>query len=305
MRPRKNQLIEIANNTNRSLEEILTYHLLESVLRRVADSIYVNELVLRGGMLTRLWISPEKRIAEDVDFLGLYAFDIESTKEKFINIFSDKNTNKNKNKNKNTNTNTNTNFTDEVIFDIDSLEVTGIWLETEYPGVRININAVFEDYQKNIQIDVGFGDPIVPPPQWIDYPMLTTENIKLPTVTPETMFGWKLHGLVEQGIKRWRPKDLYDLLLFTLYKELDEKLVKKSIFTAFNSRNTTFEEIYYILSTPEWWDRSKNRGKWKWYIRRKAEQNMEIQEDFLSIVAIVRQRWEKTVKEILDSETTT
>jgi len=291
MKEIKNHLLKIANNTNRSSEEILTYHLLESVLRRVANSIYVNELVLRGGMLTRLWIAPEKRIAEDVDFLGLYDFGIDSTKEKLINILSNKNQK--------------TNFTDEVIFDIESLEVTGIWLETEYPGVRINVNAVLEDYQKNIQIDVGFGDPLVPPAQWIDYPMLTTEKIKLQAATPETMFGWKLHGLVEQGIKRWRPKDLYDLLLFTSCIELDETLVKKSIFTAFNSRNTTFEEIYYILSTPEWWDRSKNRGKWKWYIRRKAEQNIEIEKDFLSIVGVVTQRWSNTVKEILDSETST
>ncbi|MEL6461563.1 MAG: nucleotidyl transferase AbiEii/AbiGii toxin family protein [Cyanobacteria bacterium J06621_15] len=294
MKKIKQQLLEIANNTNRSSEEILTYHLLESVLRRVANSIYVNELVLRGGVLTRLWISPERRIAEDVDFLGLYDFDIESTKEKFINIFSDTNQNQNQN----------TDFTDEVVFDIDSLQATGIWLETEYPGVRINIDAIFEDYQKNIQIDIGFGDPVVPPPQWVDYPMLISgipgkpNKYKLQAVTPETMFGWKLHGLVEQGIKRWRPKDLYDLYLFTSYIKLDETLVKKSIFTAFNSRNTTFEEIYYILSTPEWWDRSKNRGKWKWYIRRKPEQNIE--EDFLSIVAIVMQRWEKIVKDIMD-----
>ncbi|MCJ8283166.1 MAG: hypothetical protein MJK14_26030 [Rivularia sp. ALOHA_DT_140] len=117
----------------------------------------------------------------------------------------------------------------------------------------------------------------------------------------QLMFGWKLHGLVEQGIKRWRPKDLYDLMLFTSYVELDETLVKKSIFTAFNSRNTTFEEIYYILSTPEWWDRSKNRGKWKWYIRRQSEQNIE--EDFLSIVDLVTQKWSDIVKEILDFST--
>ncbi|MEM6751630.1 MAG: nucleotidyl transferase AbiEii/AbiGii toxin family protein [Cyanobacteria bacterium P01_C01_bin.38] len=282
MKQIKNKLLKIANNTNRSLSEILTYHLLESVLRRVSDSIYVDELVLRGGMLTRLWVSAERRIAEDVDFLGLYDFDIEKTEEKFKDILK------------------NSNFVDEVKFDIDSLEVTGIWLETEFPGARVNINAAFEDYQKNIQIDIGFADPIVPPPQWIDYPMLTTDEsnkYKLQTATPETMFGWKLHGLVEQGFKRWRPKDLYDLMLFTTYIELDETLVKKSIYTAFSSRNTTFEDIYYILSTPEWWDRSKNRGKWKWYIRRKPEQIMP--EDFLEIVAIVTRRWVDTVKEIM------
>ncbi len=86
-------------------------------------------------------------------------------------------------------------------------------------------------------------------------------------------------------------------MLFTTYIELDETLVKAAISTAFSSRNTTLEEIYYLLSTPEWWDRSKNRGKWKWYIRRKPEQNMP---EFLSIVEIVTQRWESTVKEIID-----
>ncbi len=283
MKEIKNHLLKIAKDTNRSLEEILTYYLLESVLRRVSNSIFCDELVLRGGMLTRLWVPAERRIAEDVDFLGLYDFDVEKTGEKFRSILK--------------NTNKNANFTDEVTFDIDSLEVTGIWLETEYPGARVNINAAFENYQKNIQIDVGFGDPIVPAAEWIDYPMLTNYKIKLQAATPETMFGWKLHGLVEQGFKRWRPKDLYDLMLFTSYIELDETKVRAAISTAFSSRNTTLEEIYYILSTPEWWDRSKNRGKWKWYIRRKPEQNMP---EFLSIVAIVTQRWESTVKEILD-----
>ncbi|MEO1427934.1 MAG: nucleotidyl transferase AbiEii/AbiGii toxin family protein [Cyanobacteria bacterium J06632_19] len=281
MKEIKKHLIKTANNLNRPLEEILTYHLLESVLRRVADSNYGDELVLRGGMLTRIWVPRERRIAEDVDFLGLYPFDIQITKEKFQTILK------------------NTYFIDEVIFDIDSLEVTGIWLETEYPGARVNINAAFENYQKNIQIDVGFGDPIVPPPQWIDFPTLTTKNIKLQAVTPETMFGWKLHGLVEQGIKRWRPKDLYDLMLFSSYIQLDETKVRAAISTAFSSRNTNLEEIYYLLSTPEWWDRSKNRGKWKWYIRRKPEQNMP--EDFLSIVALVTQRWESTVKEMMEA----
>ncbi len=283
MKEIKTHLLKIANNTNRSLEEILTYHLLESVLRRVSNSIYVDELVLRGGMLTRLWVPAERRIAEDVDFLGLYDFDIENTREKFRNILK--------------NTNKNTNFADEVTFDLDSLEVTGIWLESEFPGARVNIDAAFADYQKNIQIDVGFGDPIVPAAQWIDYPMLTTEKVKLQAATAETMLGWKLHGLVEQGFKRWRPKDLYDLMLFTSYIELDETKVRAAISTAFSSRNTTLEEIYYILSTPEWWDRSKNRGKWKWYIRRKPEQKMP---EFLSIVAMVTQRWEGTVKDILD-----
>ncbi|KST63867.1 nucleotidyl transferase AbiEii/AbiGii toxin family protein [Mastigocoleus testarum] len=279
MKEIKDKLLKIADITSRPSSEVLNYHLLESILRRVSDSIYVDELVLRGGMLTRLWVEPGRRIAEDVDFLALYPFSIEVTGEKFRHVFQ------------------NNNFGDGVTLDISSLEVTGIWLETEFPGVRININAAFEEYQKNIQIDVGFGDPLVPAAQWIEYPMLTTEKVKLQTASPEIMFGWKLHGLVEQGIKRWRPKDLYDLMLFTKKIELDETIVKSAIATAFSSRNTTLEEVYYLLSTPQWWDKSKNRSKWKWYTRRQKEQIMP--EDFLSIVAVVTQKWESIVKSMI------
>ncbi|MEM7552704.1 MAG: nucleotidyl transferase AbiEii/AbiGii toxin family protein [Cyanobacteria bacterium P01_A01_bin.84] len=274
----KEHLYTIADTTNRPLEEVLTYHLLESVLRRVSDSTYVSEFVLRGGMLTRTWVPLGRRIAVDVDFLSLYAFNIEVTAEKFRHILMT--------------TNSSTNGeNDGVTFDIDSLEVKGIWLETEFPGVRINIDAVLEDYQQNIQIDIGFADPLFPPAQWIEYPtLLEIETVKLQAVTPETMFAWKLHGLVEQGIKRWRPKDLYDLMLLTTEVKLNESILTKAIYTAFSSRNTSFEEILFLLSTPQWWDRSKNRGKWKWYTRRMNQQIML--EDFLDIVNAIARKWE-------------
>jgi hypothetical protein len=194
----KEYLLEIATATGRPSEEVLTYHLLEGVLRRVSHSIYTQDLVLRGGMLTRIWVPSGRRIAVDVDFLGLYPFDIENTQQKFQDILAVKN------------------LADGVVFHLDSLQTQGIWLDTEFPGVRINIDAAVGDDQHNIQIDVGFGDPLVPPAKWIDYPTLLPEkSVRLQAVRPETMVGWKLHGLVEQGAKRWRPKDLYDLMLLS------------------------------------------------------------------------------------------
>ncbi|WP_242051366.1 nucleotidyl transferase AbiEii/AbiGii toxin family protein [Nostoc spongiaeforme] len=44
-------------------------------MHRVANSTHTADLVLRGGMLMRLWVPPGHRIAVDVDFLGLYPFD--------------------------------------------------------------------------------------------------------------------------------------------------------------------------------------------------------------------------------------
>jgi hypothetical protein len=274
------QLLNIAIHHNRPWEEVVKYHLLEALLRRVSHSIYVQHWVLRGGMLTRLWVSPEKRIAVDVDFVGLYSFDVETTQQKFSEILAAKS------------------CADEVIFYLDSLQAKGIWLDTDFPGVRVNIDAAVGNYQHNIQIDVGFGDPIVPPAQWIDYPTLVPgETLRVQAVRPETMVGWKLHGLVELGAKRWRPKDLYDLMLLSTEVTLNETELAEAIAIAFSSRSTPLQEVLGILDSPQWWNNSKNRSQWRRYLRQMPTQTMP--QELSSVVDVVIARWQPIVKNLV------
>jgi predicted nucleotidyltransferase component of viral defense system len=273
------QLVDIAQTTNRPLDEVLTYHILEGVLRRVSSSIYIDELVLRGGMLTRLWVPKERRIAVDVDFLGLYPFDIAETTAKFQDILA-------------------ADCADGVKFYLDTLFSEGIWMETESPGARIIVEASLGEYQRSIQIDIGFGDPLAPPASYIKYPVFISEAIPIQAVCAETMIAWKLHGLVEFGAKRWHPKTLYDLVLYGKYiTNISQPELTQAIQTAFTSRNTPLQEVYSILKAPSWWHNSKSRSKWKWYIRKTKAQIIE--EDFETAVNIVTGRWESVVRELL------
>ena len=262
----------IANQNHRPFNEVLTYHLLEGVLRRVASSPDRSELVLRGGMLTRLWVPVGHRIAADIDFLALYPFAITTTEQRFRAVLSRDNIN------------------DGIIFDLDQLEAKGIWLNTDFPGVRLSVSASFEEYQQPIQIDIGFDDPIVPPAEWIDYPMLVgTPPVKLQAVRPETMAAWKLHGLIEQGAKRWRPKDLYDLMLLATVVPLQESLLPEAIQVAFSSRNDDLQEIRQIMTNYHWWNTGKNRRKWEWYRRKTPNQIMP--DHFLNVAIAVVDYW--------------
>ncbi len=263
-------LAAITSTTNRPWEEVLIYNFLEAVLRRLSRSIYAKDLVLRGGMLTRLWVTPEKRVAVDVDFLGLYEFDIEVTRQIFLEILPIND------------------FADSVTFYINSLQIKGIWLETEFPGLRINIDVALGEYQRNIQIDIGFDDPLVLPPEWVNYPTFLGDPVNLQAVRPETMVAWKIHGLVELGPRRWRPKDLYDLLLYTEIP-LDDAQLSSSIAVAFSSRNTPLQDVLEMLVAPDSWNNSKNRSQWRWYQRKAPTQ--VIPEDFLSVVTAVTNRW--------------
>lgn len=274
------RLKAIALQTNRPEEEIITKYLLQAVLRRVGRSTYVNELILRGGMLTTLWIPIGKRIAQDVDFLALYPFSIEATQEKLTQALSI------------------TGINDEVEFNQESLTILAIWQETEFPGARVKIEVALGDLKRNIQIDVGFGDPLAFPPQWLEYPtLLQEETIKLLAVCPEIMLAWKLHGMVEQGSRNWRGKDLYDVMLLTTEVNLDEAKLKKAIPLAFNSRNTPIEKLVNTLSLGPWWHNHGNRGKWKRYQREMPTQIMP--EDVTIVANIVINRWKPFLETLI------
>lgn len=277
----KNIARSIALDTDRPITEVLNYHLLEGMLKRVSNSKYANSLILRGGMLTRLWVAnPSRRVAIDLDFLGLYPFDIEETLKKFQEILS------------------NSDRTDEIVFDLNSLAAKGIWMSTDSPGVRVTVNALTCDYENNVQIDVGFNDPLTRNPQSIDYPLLLTkETVKVLAVPVETAIAWKLDGMVEMGQKNWRPKDLYDLMLFSEIDGINETDLIEATIVAFKSNNRSPEKLLEIFSKPLWWNNHKNRSKWKWY-RRKFPEN-KIEEDYLTVVETVIETWkpilEKTV----------
>lgn len=98
--------------------------LLGDLAERIARTC--DDLVLRGGFLTHLWVAPAYRAVRDLDYLGDYAFDIAATRERFSRAIA-----------------------------IDAAE--GIWLDTPFPGVRLRAGD-------HVTIDVGFGDPLVPGP---------------------------------------------------------------------------------------------------------------------------------------------
>lgn len=270
----------IAKTVQRPLEAVVAQHVREALLRRVSYSVYADVFVLRGGMLTRIWVPDGMRVPQDVDFLGLYPFDVEKSKQWLHAALA------------------NPDMDDGVAFDLDSLQAQAIWEETKFPGVRLTVGAIAGEQDYQVQIDVAFGDPLVPPAQWLYYPtLLEGLPVKLQACRPETLVGWKLHGLVEFGAKRWRAKDLYDLMLLTNYTVLDTSSLLDAIDIAFSSRETPLEEVLAMLSSPASWNNSRNRSKWKKF--RTSNPSSSIPDDLPECVTVVSERLKGAVESLL------
>lgn len=200
-------------------------------LRRVARSRHADRLILRGSLLTSQWV-PE-RPAADVDHVLVPEGTPADARAIVDEVLA---------------------LPDHVPLPAPTHEV--IWAETPWPGHRTKLG--------DLQIDVGSGDPLAMPAVPI-----TIAGITLVAVRPEQMFGWKVHGIVELGHGRWKPKDLLDLWLLDRLT-LETQALVDAIALAFSSRAYDLALLDRFLYSGEWGRSRGSRRKYETFQKRIA-----------------------------------
>jgi hypothetical protein len=219
----------VTPRTGETSLQALRHHLMGGVIERLARTS--TAFVLRGGYLTRAWIDPLPRPTQDLDFVGDFAFDIADTVARFGTALACR-------------------LDDGIV--IESRGARGIWLDTGFPGVHVELAIGIERADQQLGIDIGFGDPLVPP-------SATWPN-GMRVVRPETQLAWKLHGLVEMR-EQWRPKDLADIWLIATRVPLDLAALPAAIEAAFASRGFSTALAKAALADPRW-DTKTARVRW-------------------------------------------
>jgi hypothetical protein len=89
---------------------------------------------------------------------------------------------------------------DGLRFDPDSLSAKRIAEDAVYEGARVSFTAYLERAKIPIQIDIGFGDAVTPPPVESNYPALLESPAPRLLIYPrETVVTEKLEAMVKQG----------------------------------------------------------------------------------------------------------
>lgn len=131
---------------------------------------------------------------------------------------------------------------DGLEFDAASIEVQRIKEDAEYEGVRIRFNATLAKARIPMQIDVGFGDVIVPKPAEVEYPaMLEFPPPLLRAYPKETVVAEKLEALTVLGMLNSRIKDYYDLAMLARLYSFEGALLLRAIHSTFRHRGTAVE----------------------------------------------------------------
>jgi hypothetical protein len=173
---------------------LLLEYAAERFLYRLAQSRHASQFILKGAMLFVAWEDDPHRHTRDIDFLSLVDETAEGLAQMFREICLEPVT------------------PDGLLFLADTLKVAPIRSAFDFAGLRTEIQVRLGKSRLVLQIDVGFGDAVVPAAVALLYPTLL--DFPAPVVLTyrrETVVAEKTQAMVQHGRFNSRMKDVYDI----------------------------------------------------------------------------------------------
>ena len=223
----KKRLKNLAENTGRSMTEVLTEYGLERTIYRISISKYADKFTLKGGILLyALFDTRFARITKDIDLLAQNLNNkLSNLKSIFIEIFS-------------------LDCDDAIKYDLKSLEVSPITEFKEYHGAIIKITALLDKTRINVSIDLGFDDIVYPNRSIMNFPVLL--NMPAPQIHVYSIYSIiaeKFEAMVSLGNANSRLKDFYDVYILASNYYLKGNDLQIAVIKTFTHRHTSFNDI--------------------------------------------------------------
>lgn len=258
-----------AKETGRSYQLCMQLFCQEEFLRRLQNSKYADNLVLKGGLFIYSITDFDSRVTVDVDFL---LRKLPNTPEQLRAILEEIIA-----------IDTGNNF---ITFEIKN--VSPISVAKKYAGISASLVAHIKNTRTPFSIDFGVGDVIVPnqekrsiPTQLKDFPspIINTYSI-------ETTIAEKLDAILDLMEFSSRMKDYYDIYYLANKFDFNGKTLTEALKRTFENRghNFTIEQFDRITAFA---DDEEMQKKWKAFCRKIDTKT----DDFNTVL--------KTIKEFL------
>lgn len=246
----RQRLLNQSRAQGRPFQELLQYFAMERFLYRLSKSPFAGRFVLKGALLMIAWRAPFSRPTLDIDFAGRTSNELDHIRSIVAGVCEM------------------AVEPDGIDFHPASIEATRIKEDADYEGVRVRLHGTLAKARIPMQIDVGFGDVIVPQPAEIEYPALLEFPAPILIAYPkETVVAEKLEALTALGLLNSRIKDYYDLALLARSYPFDGAILVDAIRATFGHRETGIESIPVGLTDAYSSDPAR-AAQWKAFVRR-------------------------------------
>ncbi|MEO2048149.1 MAG: nucleotidyl transferase AbiEii/AbiGii toxin family protein [Pirellulales bacterium] len=247
----RQKLLNLSHERGEAFEYVLSRYGTERLLYRISQSQYADQFILKGAMLFQLWSDQLHRPTRDLDLLGHG----EPSLERIAKIFAEL---------------CELGVDDDgLVFDPDSIGVEQIKEDDEYQGIRAKLTAYLENARVSLQVDIGFGDAINPPPQEIDYPTLLDQAApRIKSYPKETVIAEKFQAMVMLGMVNSRMKDFFDLWTLATQFEFEGKPIAEAIQATFERRQTDLPTSVPLALTAEFAENDGKTKQWSAFLLR-------------------------------------
>lgn len=245
------KLMNIARAESVDFDTLLLRYFQERFLYRLSISEYSDRLILKGGLLLICLKMPRSRPTKDIDFLAKRVkndpIELEYIFKKVIEITYD----------------------DGVRFDSSSITSELIKEDADYEGVRLKVDALLGQARKRLQMDIGFGDIIIPKSKSMKFPTLLLEEKSpvLKVYSVESIISEKFEAMVKLAMINSRMKDFYDVYNLSLSHNFKDGILKKAIISTFQKRKTPLTANPLIFR-PEFHKDKERQKQWIAFLRK-------------------------------------
>ena len=246
----RQRLLNRARAEGRAFQELATLYAMERFLFRLGRSPHAERFVLKGGLMTLTWAGEYGRVTRDIDLLGRGANSVDAVIARLREVLA-------------------VEVADGLRFDGDSVSGREITVETAYVGVRVGFTGDLAGMVLRMQVDVGFGDAVVPAPKWVDYPQLLDLGApRLLGYPAEATLAEKLHAIVVLGLTNSRMKDYYDLWTAARLRVVTAEGLGEAIRHTFARRGTDVPVGLPEGLTAAFAEDAGKRAQWAGFVRK-------------------------------------
>jgi len=264
----RQRLLNLASERKEDFGLLLSRYGLERFLYRLSASPNRDLFVLKGALLLQVWTGETYRPTRDLDLLGKGMPNLSYRK-----IFSD--------------------VCSQVVEDdglsflSQTIRVERIRDEEAYEGVRVLLEARLGDVRIPLQIDVGFGDAIVPAPEELEFPtLLKFPAPRLNAYPKESVIAEKFEAIVKLGMANSRMKDFYDLWVLAQRFQFESATLAAAIQATFATRKTALPISLPLALKTDFYKLPSKQTQWKAFLRKSG---LNVESSLEEAIGVIRE----------------
>ena len=275
----RQRLLNLAHERHEDFDYVLRQYVMQRLLYRLGCSQYANQFLLKGALLFQVWNADFHRPTRDIDLLCFGDNDVSHLVDVFRQIVY-------------------RNESDGLLFDVESVRGIAIKEDADYAGVRLTGFANLAKARIPFQVDIGFGDAVIPAAEEAELPsFLDLPAPRLKIYPVYTVIAEKFQAMVMLGLANSRMKDFYDIRVIEQTMSLDGSLLSQSVKATFERRKTVIStDPLYIFSGGFKQDGGKHT-QWKAFLNKN---NLKSESEFSEVVDDVQRLLEPVYQSIAE-----